>query len=122
MRKYGISNREFAAKVGISLSALSRYLNDEYKTISHRLAEKIVESYPDVSKVWLLTGDGNMLRSVSIEGNGNIANGNGNTAHVGIQPNDLLKQLEVKDEQIRKGNSQIDRLLAIIERMQGADR
>lgn len=119
MRKYGISNREFASKVGISLSALSRYLNDEYKTVSHRLADKIVESYPDISRVWLLTGDGEMLKSVNIEGSGNIANGNGNTAHVGVSASDLVKQLEVKDEQIRKGNSQIDRLLAIIERMQG---
>lgn len=73
----------------------------------------ILETFPEVSLVWLLTGNGNMLKSVRVEGSGNATvNGDHSTATIGVDGSRLLDQLDRKDEQV-------NRLLAIIERMQG---
>ena len=84
------------------------------------MVDAIIKEYPELSRVWLLTGEGDMLKSVRVEGSGNATvNGDHSTATIGVDGSRLLDQLDRKDEQIRTATEQVNRLLAIIERMQG---
>lgn len=56
----GISKRDFYLKIGVSRGTL------ESKTgITEDILAKFIATYPDISIVWLLTGEGSMLRSES---------------------------------------------------------
>lgn len=100
-------------------------LNGHVKKISYEIASKITEAFPEVNKIWLLTGEGSMLNGTTIIGDCNAtANGNNATATVAMNEA-LLGQLDIKDkqisdasDQIKKATEQIDRLLTIIEKMQ----
>lgn len=53
----GISKREFYVNIGVSRGTL------ESKTgITEDILAKFIATYPDVSPLWLLTGEGSMLR------------------------------------------------------------
>ena len=121
LEKYQISGRKFAEKVGMTASQISDYRKGKLKRISPDIADRIIKEYPELSRVWLLTGEGAMLKSVRVEGSGNATvNGDHSTATIGVDGSRLLDQLDRKDEQIRNATEQVNRLLAIIERMQGA--
>ena len=89
-------------------------------SVEKKMVDAITKEYPELSRVWLLTGEGDMLKSVKVEGSGNATvNGDHSTATIGVDGSRLLDQLDRKDEQIRNSTEQVNRLLAIIERMQG---
>lgn len=75
----GISNGKFADAIGVYRSDFSSCLSGR-RTISEKLIDKIVSTYPMVRKSWLMVGDGEMLavgKSANIkynEQNSNIAN------------------------------------------------
>ncbi len=98
------------------------------KRISEELANKIVSVFPEISKSWLLADEGEMIRpsiSQNATGNNNMqVAGDGN--NVNVTTKSLLDELvaqrkmtELAQSQVSKSQEQIDRLLAIIERMQG---
>lgn len=104
------------------------YVNSIVDTISVKKLENILKTYPELNKTWLITGQGEMLNGQ----NGNVIVGDNNIAH-NISSNinssatidNLVALLEkthqdniVKDEQIRKKDEQIDRLLSLLERAQ----
>lgn len=121
MQKYHINARNLSQKLGITPTQMSRYCNGVTPRLSNSVIEKVLDNYPELSRVWLLTGEGDMLKSVKVEGSGNATvNGDHSTATIGVDGSRLLDQLDRKDEQIRTATEQVNRLLAIIERMQGA--
>lgn len=75
----GISNGKFADTIGVYRSDFSNCLSGR-RTISEKLIDKIVNTYPMVKKSWLMVGDGEMLaigESANIkydEQDSNIAN------------------------------------------------
>ena len=116
----GLTGQKFAQKIGVSQSVVSGYLKNRYQNLSPKMVDAIIKEYPELSRVWLLTGEGDMLKSVRVEGSGNATvNGDHSTATIGVDGSRLLDQLDRKDEQIRTATEQVNRLLAIIERMQG---
>lgn len=94
------------------------------KRISEELASKIVSVFPDISKSWLLADEGDMLK---VQINQNV-NGDNNTQVAGYGNNvntspAIYKAIDEIAEQrklIAKSQEQIDRLLAIIEKMQNS--
>lgn len=123
LRFAGKNARQFALETGLSETQLSKFLKGGFQSVSGKVADKILEHYPQVSRSWLLSGEGDMLKSVRVEGSGNATvNGDHSTATIGVDGSRLLDQLDRKDEQIRNSTEQVNRLLAIIERMQGVDR
>ena len=82
------------------------------------MIEKILETFPEINKEWLLTGEGEMLRDVVI-GDGNIRGDNNNWTNVNTDAA-LLRAIEAIGEQQKitaKSQEQIDRLLGLIEKM-----
>lgn len=58
---YNITVAELAKSIGKNPTNLYDIQRGKIKAISHRLASTITEKYPEINKVWLLTGTGSML-------------------------------------------------------------
>lgn len=90
--------------------------------ISEKLADLILEKFPHYNKVWLLTGEGKMLRDIhtneKIGDDSRIVDDGHDTL-----PSTLDKAIgEIAEQRkiIAKCQEQIDRLIAVIERMTDA--
>lgn len=80
--------------------------------------EKILETFPELNREWLLTGNGEMLNNTVI-GEGNIKGDNNNWTNVNTD-SALIGAIDALREQQKltaKSQEQIDRLLGIIEKM-----
>lgn len=62
MEIYGIKPKNLADKIGLDRpQAIYDILNGKTKTITDKMAIKIISVFPEVSKAWLLTGEGDVL-------------------------------------------------------------
>lgn len=59
MEREGVSNAEFAEKIGISTSSLSHIFNGRNKP-SLEVVMRIHKAYPEINLYWLLYGEGEM--------------------------------------------------------------
>lgn len=112
---------EFCKATGIRPSHIEQkcgfshgYINSLKDRPSTERAERILAAYPQLSRVWLLSGEGAMLNDgATVIGDNNITanNVNGNNEQNGGKVIDVLAaQLDEKDRQINK-------LLNIIENL-----
>lgn len=62
----GISHKEFSEKIGVSRQQLEGWLNQNVKVPIPSL-QRIANEYQDLNTRWLLTGNGHMSVSKSIE-------------------------------------------------------
>lgn len=62
LKKYGINSAEFCSKIRVNPTYVNDAKKGKTKRISEQVANKIVEQWPEISKIWLLTGEGNMIR------------------------------------------------------------
>lgn len=62
MQKDGLSNAEFAKKIGISTSLWSHIVNGRNKP-SLDVVMSVYKAYPNININWLLYGDGDMEKS-----------------------------------------------------------
>jgi plasmid maintenance system antidote protein VapI len=119
--RLGYTQQYIADKLGVSQAAVSALLNG--KPFGKKLANKWAETF-ELKPNWLLTGEGEMLRC-----NVNEVNGNGNTSVAGngnqITTANIAEMLELQkgyqemiktgQAQLSESQSQINRLIAIIE-------
>lgn len=60
---FRLSPTEFASKIGTKTSqAVYDLLAGRTVSLSKSMQDKILSCYPEINRVWLLTGDGEMLR------------------------------------------------------------
>lgn len=110
LKAENIRTSVFEKKCGFS----NGYLSSLKDCPSAEKLTKILEEYPKINKVWLLAGEGPMLNEGQFIGgdvSGNVISGN-----VGGDVNSnaaIVKALEIN----QKSQEQIDRLLAIIEKL-----
>lgn len=106
----GLTQQNIAERFGVSQQYVASLLNGTTpfgKKVAHKWAEEF-----GLSEAWLLTGIGCLTTGNIVQNNqsGDNYQGDGMTVHKG--DDDLRAQIKKKDEQI-------DRLLRIIEKMQG---
>jgi transcriptional regulator with XRE-family HTH domain len=115
-----LSQAKFAGKIGVSKG----YVNNMTENPTQETITSIKNKFPELNTEWLLTGKGEMLRN-----NINEVNGNGNTSVAGngnqITTANIAEMLELQkgyqkmiktsQEQLSESQSQISRLIAIIE-------
>ena len=116
--------KELALKVGCNPQNMYDIKSGKAKSVSKRIAEKIIIVFPQYSKSWVMTGEGEMYKDPS--GTASIFNnqvGNGNqftsTATVERFLDELSAQRELTKEaqqQLTKSQEQMDRLITIIEK------
>lgn len=59
---YGIKAKNLADKIGLDRpQAIYDIISGKTRGISEKMAVKIISVFPDISKVWLLTGEGDVL-------------------------------------------------------------
>ena len=117
----GISERGFCASIDVSPA----YVGNISKSIQPDKLARISKQYPDLDIVWLLTGEGEMLRKSSaqnVSGNnsGVMINGENNNSPIDNRqyysdsPDVLKAQIELLDERIKEKDAQINKLLSIL--------
>lgn len=60
----GIANSIFADKCDIPRPTLSQLLNGRNKKVSNEILDKIHIAYPELSMMWLIFGEGDMLSEI----------------------------------------------------------
>lgn len=65
---YSINAKLLAERIGLDRpQAIYDILHGKTKSISDAMAIKIVSVFPEINKIWLLTGEGNVLNSILAE-------------------------------------------------------
>lgn len=113
------TQRELAARLGISATHLSNYLRGTER-ISRKVADRIVELWPEVREAFILTGDGPMLHgNVSINQTHNTNTGDGAGAIHIVADEALRQQVADLQRELERERQEKARLLGIIETMTG---
>ncbi len=63
----GLSSSQFADKAGIPRPTLSQFLNGRNKRLSDDLTAKLHTAYPELNVLWLLFGEGSMVKGSNNE-------------------------------------------------------
>lgn len=114
-KEKGITQEEIAAQLGVSQSYVNALLNDK-KAFGKKQAQKWNELF-GLSVNWLLTGDGCITNDGVIQNSQNGDNIHGHSVTVNKTEKDYIDIIKTQAEQLSKSQQQIDRLIAIIERM-----
>lgn len=113
MEREGLNPNSLSKAMKITRSQpIYDILSGKIKYISRDYAEKIISAFPKYNKVWIILGEGSMLKDNSINGESTSTNANGNTGgingnvigsvsgningngnHVGITQSDCEKEL-----------------------------
>lgn len=100
------------------------YVNDVKKgktrRISDKIADKIIEQWPELSKIWILTGEGEMLTSSNTNEQQNVRVGGDNIVNGSIKNTSSPEDAARYDRLIsllEKEHEERSRLLAIIENL-----
>lgn len=120
MRYKGLNDNQVTIHCELAQGLLSQARKGK-SDLGDKTIAKILKVYQDLNRVWLLTGEGEMLKnsttqtssgdnSPNISGNGNHVN---NAATIDKALNEIAEQRRL----VSKSQEQIDRLLGIIEQM-----
>ena len=107
-----LNAKQFAERIGLERpQAIYDIQKGKTKSISSSMANKILSVFPELNKSWLLSGEGNMLKSnvnVSGDNSGVVVNGNNSNSPIDNRHPDVLKaQIELLDERIKEKDAQI---------------
>lgn len=114
-KEKGMTQEEIAAQLGVSQSYVNALLNDK-KAFGKKQAKKWNELF-GLSVNWLLTGDGSITNDGVVQNNLIGNNIHGHSVTENNAGKDYIDLIKTQAEQLSKSQQQIDRLLAIIEKM-----
>lgn len=105
-----ITQAEFGRMMGVSTA----YVSTIRESISHDMQLKVKEAFPDLNMQWLLYGEGEM----NIQGDGNNTQIGQNNYNSGGALEKAIDEIAEQRKLTAESQSQISRLLSIIETMQ----
>lgn len=126
----GLNDNRVTVECGLSQGLLNQARRGE-SDLGVKTIDKILNKYQDLSRTWLLTGEGEMIKDKTTQsivednniqlGNGNNISGTNQLTKLETQITTLKAQLQEKDafietlqSQIKAKDAQIDKLLSII--------
>ncbi len=112
----GFNAKVFSEKLGFERpQVIYDVLKNKTKAISDNLANKIISVFPQYSKSWLLTGEGEMLKKPTIVQN-NVNGDNLQGQNITLSSDNYMEIIREKDRQLQKRDEQIDRLITLLEK------
>lgn len=114
----GITMKSFETRCGLS----SGYVTSMRKGFGSDKLNNVLTAFPELNRDWLLYGEGPMLKeNITQHANGDnntqIA-GNGNLVEMSSSLKLAIEEIAEQRKLVSKSQEQIDRLLAIIEKIQ----
>ena len=106
IKSQGISRSEFERNRSLS----NGYINNIRESMGVDQVENVLRAYPQLNRVWLLSGEGDMLnpsQGITQHQHG----GSNNSQTVTLGQSDVSKFIEL----LQKKDEQIDRLLTLLE-------
>lgn len=127
MRYKKLNDNQVTIQCGLAQGLLAQARKGK-SDLGSRTIDKILKEYQDLNKVWLLTGEGEMItmsptmtsfgdNSPNVSGDGNRINDFSIFDKSLKEISEQRKLVSKSQEQLSKAQEQIDRLLAIIEKM-----
>ena len=137
LHHFRMEQRDFAEKCGFDSTSISNIKREKHG-ISKKISEKILNAFPEINKVWLATGEGEMIRNnvnPLIQGSKNVQTGNiivgsnvdgdGNTVQHTIPSEDnisYLKQIiQEKDERIKEKDNLLQDMTKRYDKLQDSN-
>ncbi|EJW97746.1 hypothetical protein EVA_14152 [gut metagenome] len=126
MKTKGLNDNQVTKQIGLSIGTLGKS-RKEGRDLSDKVIEKILNFYIDLDKVWLLTGEGEMLKSSNhtiinspIGDNSTQIAGSNVTENTSLNKalDELSEMRKLLAEAIRNNKEQADRFFSIIEKIQ----
>lgn len=114
MKYSGLNDNKVTIQLGLTVGVIGKS-RKEGRDLSDKVIEEILNYYTDINRIWLLTGEGNMLKEQSVSTN--FENTNQQQNDMTIQ--ELLEAIKRRDQQMDEMLSQQGRLISIIENMSG---
>ena len=126
MNHLELTSNAFAKSISVDPSNFNKMLSGN-QTISKKTIDKISNRYPELNKKWLLTGEGDMLKDVSVQqtsygdhspnvnGDGNTIAGDASIDHALSEIAEYRKLLERSLTMLEKRDAQIDHLIALLQ-------
>lgn len=107
-------NVDFAAKIGKDPTYTSQLCTGT-KSIGNKIIEKILETFPEVSKAWLYLGEGEMLRSDNSSQQSSVGDNSGIIVQHGDHSTynnntDLVSVVRAQQDTINRQNNTISTL------------
>lgn len=109
----GISVKKFEELCSLS----NGYVSSMRKGFGDDKLNNVLTVFPELSRDWLIYGEGEMLNPQVIQNNQHGDNIHGHSVTVNKTEKDYLEIIKTQAEQLSKSQEQIDRLLSIIEKM-----
>lgn len=118
---YHLNPKNFAENIGTSSTQIYDLIKGRIKKISPEMASKIIESYPSISRNFLLTGEGDMFRDSNNISHNNVGGDLLGNGAMKIQSDEITRlsvAIEKLTETNQKQTEQISLLLNMLnERM-----
>jgi hypothetical protein len=111
--------QDLVNKLGYNKTYISGILNGKIE-LSSKFIETFCSCFPIINTEWLLTGEGEMLRTTQNIGdisNSTVVGANVNGNGINISHNNFSEMIEGYKDAIKKRDEQIDRLINIIEKL-----
>lgn len=116
MKLKGLNDNKVTQECGLSQGLLGQARTGK-SDLGSKTIEKILNKYQDLNRVWLITGEGEMLKSgISQDGENNTqVIGDGNHVNTPSALDKALEALAKAQEMNAKSQEQIDRLITLLE-------
>lgn len=114
-----LSKRKFQERIGVSNS----YIQNISESIGADVMNRISIQFPELNTGWLLTGEGEMLRSTITQKVGDIygdaqgVNVNGSVTITGASVEKFLEEIAAQRRMTERYMDQMDRLITVYEKL-----
>lgn len=112
-----LNDNEVTSQCGLAIGVIGKAKSGR-NDIGKKTIEKILATYPDLSRTWLLTGEGSMLLG-DVSGDHNAIGHGASVTHSDCCNivDKFLGELAEQRKLVSESQRQVDRLLSIIEKM-----